>query len=508
MPPRRCLAAAVALLALAALAGCGTSSSTEPIPAPSSTPAIPAALQPYYSQKVSWVDCGGPQCTTVKVPLDYSKPDAGTISLDITKVPAAGESLGALFVNPGGPGGSAFDYARASAASLSSAVTEHYDIVGVDPRGVSKSSPVTCMTDAERDTVAAADFPAGTWQEQAGLVAVGRIPAEGCRTKADPEFRFMDTRSVARDFDIVRALVADESFNYLGKSYGTAIGTAYAELFPQRVGRMVLDGVLPTDLGLEAVTKGQAVGFEDSFRNFAEDCVGKDDCPYQGDAEQVASRLRSFLSSLQKSPLAVGNRELNSSLATSAVLSFLYFPSQDYPRLRAALNSAVNDRNGEPLLTLLDERSGRQKDGQYADNAVDAFYAVTCLDRQYRASAAHVSQLARQWEQWAPTFGTGLAWGLLPCADWPADGLGPDKQVNIAGTAPILIVSTEHDPATPAVWGRKLSTQIPNSGLLVWDAYNHTAYEQGSACIDDAVDAYLLQGNMPSANAVCGGELR
>lgn len=474
-----------------------------PIPAPSSTPTIPDELQQYYEQDLQWVDCGGPQCTTVKVPLDYSAPDGATISLALTKVPAAGESLGALFVNPGGPGGSGFDYAKSANLSLSQAITKHFDVIGVDPRGVSKSEPVVCLTDAERDEVAAVDFTAENPRDQETLIATGALPAQGCKANANPVFRFVDTMSVARDFDIVRHLVGDPHFNYLGKSYGTSIGIDYAELFPQRVGRMVLDGVLPTDLGLEEITRSQAVGFEDSFMHFAKDCASKDNCPYEGTAEQVAENIRSFLVSLESNPLPVRDRMLNGSLATSAVLSYLYFPSRDYPRLREALKAAVSDKNGEPLLTLLDERSGRQIDGRYIDNAADAFYAVTCLDRQYSATASDVSELAKSWKQISPTFGAGLAWGLFPCANWPAKGTGPAKNVNIEGTAPILIVSTTHDPATPGMWGEKLSKQVRNSGLITWDAYNHTAYQQGSSCIDEVVDSYLLQGTMPSANEVC-----
>ena len=499
--------AAVGLsLAALVLAGCGGSNAIEPIPVPSSTPAIPAALEQYYTQDVHWVDCGGAQCAQVSVPLDYAKPNGATVSLAVSKVPASGERLGALFVNPGGPGGSGFDYAKSANLSLSHGVTEHYDVIGVDPRGVSKSDPVVCLTDAQRDEVAAVDFTADTPHDKAVLIAAGQLPARGCKANADPEFRFMDTTSVARDFDIVRELVGDPSFNYLGKSYGTAIGTDYAELFPQRVGRMVLDGVLPTDLGLEEVTKEQAAAFEASFLDFAGDCAGKDDCPYQGTALEVASSLRSFLMQLDTEPLIAGDRKLNASLATSAVLSYLYFPTRDYPRLRSALNDAVTNGNGKALLQLLDERSGRQVDGRYVDNAADAFYAVTCLDRQYQSSVKHISQLALEWETISPTFGAGLAWGLFPCAKWPAKADGPAAKVNIQQTAPILIVSTEHDPATPAKWGRMLSTQIANSSLLVWDAYNHTAYQQGSSCIDEAVDNYLLRGNMPTANEVCRGD--
>ncbi len=491
------------VLSFALLAGCSDVSETAPIPAPTIASVVPASLKQYYDQKVKWVDCGGAQCTTVKVPLDYAEPNGAAVSLTVTKVPASGDSLGSLFVNPGGPGGSGFDYAKSASQSLSAGVTDHYDIVGVDPRGVSKSDPITCLTDEQRDQVAAVDFSAQTPHDNAVLIATGKLPAKGCKSYADPEFKFMDTKNVARDFDIVRQVVGDPSFNYLGKSYGTAIGTAYAELFPQRIGRMVLDGVLPLDLGLEEITAAQAAGFEASFRNFAEDCAGKDDCPYQGDASQVEQKLRAFLASLEVKPLAVGDRMLNGSLAQSAVLSFLYFPSRDYARLRAALNAAVNEADGQQLLKLLDERSGREANGHYVDNSADAFYAVTCVDRQYQATAEHVGALAQKWEQLSPTFGAGLARGLFPCANWPAKGTGPAKNVNIQGTAPILVVSTTHDPATPAVWGAKLSKQIQNSSLLMWDAYNHTAYEQGSACIDETVDAYLLLGNMPTANAVC-----
>jgi len=492
-------------LALGLLSACSAANVTEPIPAPNSTAAVAANLDQYYDQQVKWIDCGGPQCATVKVPLDYAKPNGQSVSLAVTRVPATGEALGSLFVNPGGPGGSGFDYAKAASLSLSDAVTEHYDVIGVDPRGVSKSDPITCLTDAERDDVAAVDFSARTSRDTEMLIAIGKLAAQGCKTNANPDFAFMDTKSVARDFDIVRQVVGDQSFNFLGKSYGTAIGTAYAELFPQRVGRMVLDGVLPLDLGLEEITEAQAAGFEDAFMNFAEDCASNADCPYQGNAEEVAEQMREFLMSLETAPLPVDGRLLNTSLATSAVLSFLYFPSRDYPRLREAIAAAVNEKNGKPLLALLDERSGRDTNGHYVDNAADAFYAVTCLDRQYTGTAQHVSELAKQWELSFPTFGAGLAWGLFPCANWPAQGSGPAASVNIQGTTPILIVSTTHDPATPGMWGEQLAQQIQNSGLLAWDAHNHTAYKQGSACIDESVDAYLLRGTMPSANAVCEG---
>lgn len=496
--------ARLGLVAVAMLASaCSLGTSATPIPAPTATPTTPAALARYYDQQVRWTDCGeGAQCAQVTVPLDYAHPDQATTTLAVTRVPATGESLGSLFVNPGGPGGSGFDYARGAAQVLDDAVREHYDIVGVDPRGVAKSDPVECLTNAQRDAFAAADVNPVDAAGVTALVDASRVPSRGCMKDAAPRFAFMGTPNVARDLDIVRAVVGDPSFNYLGKSYGTAIGAMYARLFPERVGRMVLDGVLPTDRTLDDVTRTQAAAFEASLHDFAADCATHDDCPFTGDADAVVAQVRALLARLRIKPLSAGSRQLTSTLAQSAILSFLYFPASDYPRLRSALAAAVRQDDGRPLLSLLDERMGRRADGTYADNSLDAYYAVTCADRQYTTTPARTAALAKSWSVVAPTFGEGLAWGLLPCSDWPAQRTEQVNADRYSG-APVLVVSTLHDPATPATWGVDLARQLGRASLITWDAYNHTAYHQGSSCIDDAVDAYLLQGVVPAANATC-----
>ncbi|MDD2818645.1 MAG: alpha/beta hydrolase [Candidatus Nanopelagicales bacterium] len=497
--------AATFAAAVIALTACSASSpSPVPIPAPSQTSTIPQALKPFYEQQLKWTDCGGAQCTKVEVPLDYANPIKASTQLNVVKVDAQGERLGSLFVNPGGPGGSGFDYAKSAAQSFSKDLTNNFDFIGVDPRGVATSSPIHCLTDAQVDEIASAVVDPKTPSDLAQVVAQAKLPALSCERYANPEFTFMSTENVAKDFDIVRAAVGDERFNYLGKSYGTSIGVKYAELFPQRVGRMVLDGVLPTDESLENVTKKQATGFEEAFADFAADCATQGDCPYSGTSAQVAQQLRGLFSDLDKTPVnSSDGRTISGAFVRSAVLSYLYFPETDYPKLRDALNQLVNSKDPEALVKLSDERNGRQPDGHYRYNAFDSYFAVTCLDRQFKQTVSEINALAQAFNTLAPTFGESLAWGLLPCAQWPAEGDGP-KEVNFPSSiAPILIISRVYDPATPVKWAENLHKEIPNSGLAIWDSRGHTAYHQGSPCIDIAVDTYLLQGVLPSANLEC-----
>ncbi len=497
--------AAVFAAAVLGLSACSSGGPNPvPIPAPSNTSLIPGALKPFYEQQLMWTDCGGALCAKVSVPLDYSHPAKASTQLNVVKVNAQGERLGSLFVNPGGPGGSGFDYAKSAAQTFSGSLTNNFDFIGVDPRGVATSSPIHCLTDAQVDQMASAVIDSQSARGIARAAREAKLPASNCKKFANPQFAFMSTENVAKDYDIVRAAVGDEHFNYLGKSYGTSIGVKYAELFPQRIGRMVLDGVLPTSESLENVTQAQAIGFEEAFADFAADCAIQDNCPYSGTGMQVAQKLRDLFFSLDMAPVKYSDsRSLTGAFVRSAVLSYLYFPEMDYPKLRDALDQLVNSNDPEALVKLSDERNGRQADGHYRYNSFDSYFAVTCLDRQFKKSTEQVDALARQFEKSAPTFGKSLAWGLLPCSGWPAIGPGSTK-VQVASTvAPILIVGRSQDPATPVAWAKNLQKEIPNSGLITWESRGHTAYRQGSACIDTAVDTYLLQGTLPTANAHC-----
>lgn len=493
------------------LGACGQAPDTVPIPTPSTALPVPSAsasgtpvsLDAFYDQHVTWKNCGDAECTHVQVPLDYADPNGPTIDLAVTRVRATGDApLGSLFVNPGGPGGSAFDYAKSADFVVSDDVRKAYDIIGVDPRGVGKSAPVECMTDEERDSILEADSTPDTPQEEAQLVTASALPGRECTANAHDLTPHMGTVNAARDMDIVRQVVGDEVLNYLGKSYGTSLGAVYAELFPARVGRMVLDGVLPPDLSLAEVSLGQAKGFDDAVADFSADCSTQDDCPFRGDGAAVQAELLATLAALDAKPLTSKGRAMNEALATYTLLSYLYFPPGDYAQLRDGLNAMITKDDPSLMFTMLDQRISRAPDGRYTDNSTDAFYAVTCADNPGEISVDETKRLASQWAAEAPVFGGALAWGLLTCNGWPTPD-APVTAITAAGSAPILLVSTTHDPATPYPWGQHLADSMENAEVLTWDAHHHTAYLEGSDCIDRNVDAYLLRGTMPATGTVC-----
>ncbi len=468
-------------------------------------PSAVADLSAFYDQDVRWTNCGAADCATITVPLDYADPDGPTIELALTRMKATGDKIGSLFVNPGGPGGSAVDYAKAADYIVTPEIRERFDIVGLDPRGVAHSDDVQCMTDEQLDVLGAIDGTPDSAQEEQDIVEFAKVPGEGCAENSSPLFAHVETANSARDLDVARALVGDETLSYLGKSYGTMLGATYAELFPDRVGRLVLDGVLPASLDIVEVTKGQADAFEVAVRDFAGYCLGVDGCPLSGSVDEAVTQLQDWMTELDTAPLpgrAGEERDLNEALAMYAVLSNLYFPGSDYPRLREALGRAMDDGDPTRMFEILDARISRGPDGRYFDNSTEAFYAITCLDRPYEGTVDDIRALAEEWKATAPTFGPALAWGLLPCQGWPAAGEQLTSTV-AAGSNPILVLSTRKDPATPYQWGVQLAEELENGHLVSYDGVGHTAYREGSQCVDEAVDAYLLKGTVPEKDPDC-----
>ena len=452
---------------------------------------------------MKWTNCGTADCATIVAPLDYADPDGGTIDLAITRVKATGDKIGSLFVNPGGPGGSAVDYAKAAdfiVEPVGARVLRHRR-----PRSPRRGLQRPRRVPDRRAAGRAGRLRRHPRQRRRGAGDRRRsppLPGAGCAAKSDPRYAHVGTVDAARDLDLARALVKDETLTYLGKSYGTMLGATYAELFPDRVGRMVLDGVLPASLDLVEVTKGQADAFEVAVLDFARDCLTHSDCPFSGSPEDAVAQLQDWLAGLDADPLPGGDRDLNEPLAAYAVLANLYFPGYDYPRLRGALAAAIERDDPKQMFDILDARISRGPDGRYLDNSTEAFYAVTCLDRPYTGTVDDVKALAEEWKATAPTFGPALAWGLLPCKDWPASSEQVTQTV-AEGSNPILVVSTRKDPATPYQWGTLVADQLDNATLVTYEGVGHTAYGEGSSCVDDAVDRYLLKGTVPKKDLVC-----
>ncbi|KAB1983467.1 alpha/beta hydrolase [Streptomyces triticiradicis] len=516
------LLAAVALLVSACSSGSpsgGSSGSSTRTAAPTGaalTPLprdTPSALAPYYGQKLNWRSCGVPgfECATMKAPLDYDKPGSGDVRLAVSRAKATGpgKRLGSLLVNPGGPGGSAVNYLQSYAGiGYPAEVRARYDMVAVDPRGVARSEPVECLNGRAMDAYTQTDTTPDDGRETDQLVEAFKKFAGGCGAHSPDVLRHVSTVEAARDMDILRAVLGDEKLTYVGASYGTFLGATYAGLYPDRVGRLVLDGALDPSLDARRLNEEQTAGFETAFQSFAKDCVRHSDCPL-GDAgtspDQVGRNLKAFFRQLDKKPIPAGDpdgRKLGEALATTGVITAMYDESS-WPQLRDALTSAMRRNDGAGLLALSDSYYERDADGQYA-NLMSANAAVNCLDLPPAFSGPdQVERSLPAFEKASPVFGEGLAWASLNCAYWPVGNTGEPHRIEAKGAAPILVVGTTRDPATPYPWARSLASQLSSGTLLTYVGDGHTAYGRGSACIDSAIDRYLLQGVPPEKGKRC-----
>ncbi|MFD8347679.1 alpha/beta hydrolase [Streptomyces coelicoflavus] len=475
--------------------------------------ATPAGLSPYYEQKLAWRDCGVPgfQCATMKAPLDYAEPADGDVRLAVARKKATGpgKRLGSLLVNPGGPGGSAIGYLQQYAGiGYPAKVRAQYDMVAVDPRGVARSEPVECLDGREMDAYTQTDVTPDDAGETDELVDAYKEFAEGCGADAPKLLRHVSTVEAARDMDVLRAVLGDEKLTYVGASYGTFLGATYAGLFPDRTGRLVLDGAMDPSLPARRLNLEQTAGFETAFQSFAKDCVQQPDCPL-GDKDttpdQVGKNLKSFFDDLDAKPLPAGDadgRKLTESLATTGVIAAMYDEGA-WQQLRESLTSAIKEKDGAGLLILSDSYYEREADGGYS-NLMFANAAVNCLDLPAAFSSPdEVRAALPDFEKASPVFGEGLAWSSLNCTYWPVKPTGEPHRIEAAGATPIVVVGTTRDPATPYRWAEALSDQLSSGRLLTYEGDGHTAYGRGSSCIDAAINTYLLTGTAPKDGTRC-----
>ena len=486
-------------------------------------PGVPKELKPYYAQKLEWRSCGaagsdGFQCAKLTVPLDYEHPGDGEgggdgggddeLTLAVTRKPAEGGKkgrIGSLQVNPGGPGGSAVDYVQQAAGlAYPPEVRKRYDIVGMDPRGVARSEPVECLSDDGMDAYTRTDQTPDSAAETSRLSASYERFAKGCEKRAGKRLGHVSTTEVARDMDVLRAVLGDKKLHYVGASYGTYLGAYYAGLFPQRSGRLVLDGAMDPTLSSRRVNREQTAGFDTAFRAFARDCAQDKDCPLgTGGVKEAGRELSALFKKLDAHPAPTDDsrRELTESLATTGVIRAMY-DEGSWPTLHEALADAKKGK-GTALLALSDDYYERSADGEYT-NIMYANSAVNCLDLPPAFdSAESVRKALPSFEKASPVFGRGFAWAALNCGSWPVKPTGAPHRVEAEGAAPIVVVGTTRDPATPYRWARGLAGQLDSARLLTYEGDGHTAYQRGSKCVDDAIDTYLLDGRPPKDGTTC-----
>lgn len=500
--------AALAGLALAALAlaGCTALEPRPEDPAPV-TDGVPDELLPFYDQPPQWESCGERlQCATVSAPLDWHDPDRGEIELALVRHLATqgGAPEGALLANPGGPGASGVDLVRTGLeSSFGEALVEAYDIVGFDPRGVGESTAVRCYDDAQMDEFlyGIPEAPRGTAEWEAELTVRSADYAEACAANSGELLPFVTTEQAARDLDLLRAVLGQEQLTYLGFSYGTFLGATYAELFPERAGRLVLDGAIDPSVSGDEVGTVQAVGFEAALRTYLEWCLDSRQCPFAGSVDNALADLAALLAEVDARPLpAQDGRLLGADTLVTAIVAALYAEA-NWPYLDDAL---VGVLEGDPTdaFFLADFYNGRGEDGRYLDNSTDAFNAYNCMD--YPATTPEQQEAGQaRLEELAPTIAPYWT-GPDLCAQWPYPPTGTRTALTAEGADPILVVGTTGDPATPYEWAQSLADQLSSGVLVTYEGEGHTAYNGTSACVNDAVEEFLLEGAVPEDGLTCG----
>ena len=507
---RAAVAAAAAVLAVLVTACSGSTTGTtgQPPPGPE-----PASLAQYYGQHLDWQPCdNGFQCARLLVPFDYAQPGNGKrFSLPVIKLPATDPGpkthrVGALVINPGGPGGSGVEYAQGARDEFPAALRARFDIVGFDPRGVAGSEPaIRCLTGPQTDTYLAIDDMPSSPAQLDAIVGASKQYAARCQQNSGALLPYVGTENAARDLDVLRAALGQPKLTYLGKSYGTYLGAWYAQLFPHRVRALVLDGAFDPDTPALQDDIVQAQGFQVALKAFVTSCLAAAGCPLgaQGSSVQAAEgRLQGIVVRANSRPLTshLGTGQVaDGAMLLNGVAAALYSRSL-WPDLKTGLADATQG-DGSVLLQLANLLLERNADGTYS-NLADADTSISCLDRPFPRSLASWQAAARQATQAAPLFGAPIVWGNLTCAYWPVRSY-PRPTIRAAGAPPILVVGTLRDPATPYRWAQALSQDLSSGVLLGWNGDGHTAYGEGSACVDTIVNDYFINLTVPRSGMVC-----
>jgi pimeloyl-ACP methyl ester carboxylesterase len=506
---------ALGLAATLALSGCTSFSDTA---ADDATPAATTTAEPEPTP-IEWTDCneqiqklvaGQPgsdrnlsfECGRTEVPISYDEPEGATLPLFLVRVVMADQTdrIGSLVVNPGGPGASGADAAIGLALTLPAEVLSRFDIVGFDPRGVGLSTPVECISDDMKERMIASEPRPMTDEQLDDAFALTKEVADGCAKEYGDALGTFNTVDTARDMEQLRESLGDEQLTYLGYSYGTTLGSTYAELFPDKVRAFVLDAAVDPDTDAKTDAEASAQGFEAGFDAFAANCVGLiAGCPVGANPRQFVTDL---LTQSGQTPIPSSEpgetRQATAGVVMTAVQAALY-DTASWPQLAQGL-AAAQKGDSKGLFDLADSYSGRLEDGTFS-NLFDANLAVNCADTDEKYDVGEIRDLAADWGAKYPLFGAGSAVGLYTCSVWQADRT-PLPERDAEGSDPILVVGNSGDPVTPLPGAQDMADDLTSGVLLVWQGQGHTAYPK-TDCISTAVDAYLINLTPPSDGLTC-----
>ena len=508
----------------------GSSSNSTGSPGGSQSDA-PQGLESFYSQTIDWKDCSDGtspfQCGTVTVPLDYEHPDGRTITIAVRKLPASDSDAehGSLFINPGGPGASGVAMMQVMAPMFTEELRGAYDIIGFDPRGVGQSTPITCWTNDEiKQHLANPSDDAGPTDPLKG-VTYKNVPAQdkidrGAANAARcaqysqvPELLdHVGTRDVARDLDVLRATNGNTKLNYLGISYGTRIGAIYADLFPDRVGRVVLDSAMDPSKRSGGEIRAEQITFsEGALRQYVEHCQAQNGCPLTGSTDEAVAQLAAFVDGLDQAPLTVPDSDatVNTQDAT-AVIQRLAVKQPDWDALTAMLTPAITNHDGTLMAKA---KQGSNKSStmpvEAAVNIANSeimFAAVICNDDPDTDGTASDwdAQSAAEKKTYPFFGGTSNAMDAY-CRGWGHRGKTPPRETRAKGSDPILVVGIKGDIQTLYSWAQSLAGQLDNGHLLTVEGYGHGAFGTNN-CATTAITGFLVDGTMSADGTTCAAE--
>ena len=453
---------------------------------------------------LAWRRCRGGECASLTVPLDYAHPDSGqTIKVALFRIRATNprRRIGSLLVNPGGPGASGVAFARDSARDFPKQLRARFDIVGFDPRGTGRTIPVRC--EQNLDPVLHLDYSPDTSSERADLQAGLQQLAQSCAQRSGDILPYVSSASTARDMDRIRAAVGDTKLTYVGYSYGTYLGTLYAQLFPSKVRAMVLDGAVDPNLGRVEVTVDQARGFENDLQRFLDGCAQDRACPFYNGGDPGAA-YDQLAAQVDASPIPGGDgRTLGPGEFDYGVAQALYSGQAGDTELAQALRAAQRG-DGGPMLALTDQYTDRQPDGTYSSE-LPGYWAISCLDGPDGGGPDAYEAAEAQARAAAPRTGVSNLNDTLVCAYWPVPPV-TRAPVKVDGTPPILVIGTTGDPATPLAWAQALTMDLSRAVLLVAEGSQHTSFALSlNRCVDAKAVTYLVDLVPPPNDTRCTG---